>query len=80
MTSDLLAGQEGLFTFLDRDIQVNQTYYYQIEAIQSGEAPQRFDTVAVKATPPQTFALDQNYPNPFNPSTTIGFSVRTATS
>lgn len=27
---------------------------------------------------PSVFALHQNYPNPFNPSTTIGFSVPTA--
>ncbi len=33
---------------------------------------------AAEVTLPEGFALDQNYPNPFNPTTTIGYSLPTA--
>lgn len=34
--------------------------------------------VVVNLTTPETFSLQQNYPNPFNPSTTIKYSVPSA--
>lgn len=62
------------------------TYYYKIAAVDfSGNLGEFSAEVSVKVTAidgeglvPTAFSLDQNYPNPFNPTTTIGFSVKTA--
>jgi hypothetical protein len=70
---------------------VDVTWYWRVRAIDhigraSGYSPVE---IFVKANPtdvgegggllPGQFNLNQNYPNPFNPSTTISFSLETAT-
>jgi hypothetical protein len=61
-------------------------WYYRLNQIDLDGTSHLTDAVMVSITTgveetgkPNTFALSQNYPNPFNPSTTITYSLASAT-
>ncbi|MBN1481751.1 T9SS C-terminal target domain-containing protein [candidate division KSB1 bacterium] len=71
-------------SFVDANTQENQTYNYQLRAVDvHGNASDLSAQVTVttadvaqnKSSQPKTYQLFQNHPNPFNPETVIQFSV-----
>ncbi len=63
------------YTFVDSQIEVGQTYLYQLEDIDYNGISSRHQVIEITVAAPQAFALQQNYPNPFNPETTIRFDL-----
>jgi hypothetical protein len=65
------------YTWIDRDVQSGQTYWYQLTSVDFSGHTHTYGPVS--ATPletlPQTYALSQNYPNPFNPETWINYQL-----
>jgi uncharacterized repeat protein (TIGR01451 family) len=61
------------YEYLDRHVQVGETYYYKLADLDYTGRLQFHGPIAVEVTPPQVFSLQQNYPNPFNAETRIPF-------
>jgi hypothetical protein len=70
--------RQGMYIYLDTDVEPGLTYYYRIELHKSGEAVRHLfiDNTTV---PARQLLLHQNYPNPFNPRTTISFYLPKST-
>jgi hypothetical protein len=71
-------------SYTDSNLEVNQTYVYQIQALDvHGNASELSDEASVMTTDvalsdgnkPETFELFHNHPNPFNPETSIQYQV-----
>jgi hypothetical protein len=76
------------YTFSDEyAYNTNATYYYWLESVSISGVSENHGSVQLyipQSNPgspaiPEEFGLYQNYPNPFNPTTTISFSVPSAT-
>lgn len=74
-------------TFSEILPQQNQSYFYQITAVDSQNNESAYGTEIEIIVNPITsvnpkkyfnYRIDQNYPNPFNPKTTIGYSLKEA--
>ncbi len=70
--------------FTDTDVQLGQTYYYTVAALDFSGNRSDFAELVVASVVvgvegtgeiPAEFALHQNYPNPFNPTTVITYDV-----
>lgn len=71
-------------TFIDKQVEGEQTYYYSISALDfSGNESDFSEIVSEKITSidyndleiPTEFFINQNYPNPFNPTTVIIYGI-----
>ena len=65
------------YSFVDDKVSLEK-YSYRLKQIDNDGQFEYSSTVQVDLENLSTFSLDQNYPNPFNPSTTIKFSLPTA--
>jgi hypothetical protein len=65
------------YAFVDDKVS-SENYSYRLKQIDNDGQFEYSSTVKVDLRNLSTFSLDQNYPNPFNPSTTIKFSLPTA--
>lgn len=93
LNSDLVNGagttsEPTNYTFSDEyAYNTNTTYYYWLESVSISGVTENHGSVQLyipQSDPgspaiPEEFGLYQNYPNPFNPTTTISFSVPSAT-
>ncbi|MCD4829273.1 MAG: T9SS type A sorting domain-containing protein [Candidatus Cloacimonetes bacterium] len=76
------SAEETSYNFEDSEVEVEHTYYYWLEGIDSDGTTDLFGPVSATILPedaPDFFEvsrLNANYPNPFNPDTTIDFSLR----
>ncbi len=86
VNSTLIAGtntsQETSYNFTDKEIDLNQTYYYWLRILNNNGTSELSEPLTVKTfgnndTPdiPETTKLGNAYPNPFNPETHINFSI-----
>ena len=72
--------------YIDVTAEIGVDYYYAITLVDhagnvsdfSNVAPVTITGIGDETSLPTEFALRQNYPNPFNPSTTINYSLPTA--
>ena len=63
------------YTFTDKDITKNGTYYYRLKQIDNNGDFEYSNIVEVNVNIPVKFEVAQNYPNPFNPVTNISFNL-----
>lgn len=66
------------YLFEDKQVRVNGSYFYQLEAVATDGSLENIQTFTVTVKPPNTFDLAQNYPNPFNPDTFIRYALADA--
>ncbi|MCH7887032.1 MAG: T9SS type A sorting domain-containing protein [Candidatus Marinimicrobia bacterium] len=72
--------------YTDATAEIGVDYYYAVTSVDhagnesdfSNVAPVTITGIGDETSLPTEFALRQNYPNPFNPSTTISYSLPTA--
>lgn len=75
LTDDLLTSVDATYRYIDGVVQVNQQYYYKIEAVDIAGGTEEYGPVLLRVDAPAIFSLQQNAPNPFNPATTIRFEL-----
>ncbi len=63
------------YEFIDRDIEFNRSYRYELIDIDFQGHQTVHGPVQVKTGLPRRFELQQNYPNPFNPRTQIPYHL-----
>lgn len=71
----LITNAGRIYQFVDRNIRVNQTYFYRIVAVDVRGNIQTFGPLKITVRPPLGYTLSQNYPNPFNAVTTIRYEL-----
>lgn len=62
-----------IYTFEDKDITENGTYYYRIKQIDLNGVLKYYDKFKIKIGDESSFELFQNFPNPFNPITNVKY-------
>jgi len=77
--------QQHTYSFADRSVAQNQTYYYWLQSIDLASVTNFYGPVSVKVgtgnnnpaqpTVPTTTAFTSVFPNPFNPNTIISFQL-----
>ncbi len=76
------SSQENTYNFLDKEVELNQTYYYWLRILNNNGSseftnPRTVSTFGNNDTPdiPKITKLGNAYPNPFNPETHINFAI-----
>ena len=69
------SSEEKVYDYLDRDVQVGETYYYKLEDVSLSGIRTEHEAIKIHVTKPERFELSQNYPNPFNPVTRINYQL-----
>jgi len=79
--------QQHNYSYIDDEVELNQTYYYWLESIEYSGNSHLFGPISINIeddsqTPemPDATLLRSAYPNPFNPRTLIAFSIKTGES
>ncbi|MDZ7267057.1 MAG: Ig-like domain-containing protein [candidate division KSB1 bacterium] len=67
--------QDGRYSYLDTDVEVNTRYFYKLEDIDLNGNITVHGPLEIMVAPPSRLDLAQNYPNPFNPSTNIRYQL-----
>ncbi len=65
------------YSFIDNNVKEGN-YLYRLKQIDYDGSYQYSNSINVSLINPLEFSLKQNYPNPFNPSTTISYSIASA--
>lgn len=69
------AGAVGYYTFVDKNVQAGQSYYYRLVDVDRSGQQTIHSALAGYKESPDSFTLGPNYPNPFNGSTTIPVQI-----
>ncbi len=70
------ASNRKTYSFVDRDIQSGQTYFYRLADVSTNGVVTYHEAIGINMSGIiLKFKLQQNYPNPFNPLTTISYSI-----
>jgi hypothetical protein len=76
------SSQENTYSFTDKEIELNQTYYYWLRILNNNGSieftnPRTVSTFGNNEAPdiPEITKLENAFPNPFNPETHIKFSI-----
>ncbi len=76
ITSEMLRPRrDGLYSFVDENVQAGAKYYYKLEDIDVSGKSTLHGPVEALVTLPDKYALSQNYPNPFNPTTNLEYQL-----
>ena len=66
------------YSYIDNSVGLNGKYFYRLKQIDFDGSYEYSNEIEVDITAPKSYSLGQNYPNPFNPTTSIQFSLPTA--
>ena len=66
---------KGTYSYVDKMIQLDRSYYYRIKQINMDSSFIILNTIKVELPSLSNFYLSQNYPNPFNPATKIKYKI-----
>jgi hypothetical protein len=69
------ANPDGIYHFIDPDVETGNSYYYRLTDVQKGGNTTHPETIAVEVSSPKSYHLEQNYPNPFYSRSRIQFEL-----